>query len=43
VGAAPRRFFARVTPLEVVFEGEHAAPAALVLFQAGQQLRFVRE
>ncbi len=39
----PRRFFARVTPLELVFEGAGGPPAALVLEQNGQRLRFVRE
>lgn len=41
--AAPRRWFARVTPLEVVFDGDSGAPAALVLHQGGGQMRFVRE
>ncbi|MFT3718389.1 serine hydrolase [Pseudorhodoferax sp.] len=39
----PRRFFARVTPLEVAFEGEQGVPPALLLFQGGQQMRAVRE
>jgi CubicO group peptidase (beta-lactamase class C family) len=39
----PRKFFAKVTPLEVHFEGESGAPAAFVLNQGGQKLRFVRE
>lgn len=39
----PRRFFARVTPLEMVFEGAEGVPPALVLEQSGQRLRFVRE
>jgi len=38
-----RRFFARVTPLELVFDGDSGSPAALTLLQAGQRLRFVRE
>lgn len=41
--AEPRRWFARITPLEVQFEGDGGAPPALVLHQAGQRLRFVRE
>lgn len=41
---APRRFFARITPLEIVFDGEAAnAAPALTLLQGGQTLRFVRE
>jgi len=39
----PRRFFARVTPLEIHFEGDSGAPPAFVLHQAGQKTRFVRE
>jgi CubicO group peptidase (beta-lactamase class C family) len=38
-----RRFFARVTPLEIEFEGAEGVPPALLLRQAGQRLRFVRE
>jgi D-alanyl-D-alanine-carboxypeptidase/D-alanyl-D-alanine-endopeptidase len=38
-----RRFFARVTPLEMHFEGEGGAAPAFVLHQGGQKLRFVRE
>lgn len=38
-----RRFFARVVALEVVFEGDGGTPPALVLTQAGQRLRFVRD
>lgn len=38
-----RRWFARVTPLEVQFEGERGAPPAFVLAQGGQRMRFVRE
>ena len=37
-----RRFFARVTALEIHFEGESGVPPAFVLHQGGQQLRFVR-
>lgn len=37
-----RRFFARVTALEIRFEGESGVPPAFVLHQGGQQLRFVR-
>jgi CubicO group peptidase (beta-lactamase class C family) len=40
---APRRFFARVTPLQISFEGEAGPPPALELLQGGQRLRFVRE
>lgn len=40
---APRQFFARVTPLEMRFEGEDGPPPAFVLQQGGQRLRFVRE
>ena len=40
---ATRRFFARVTPLEIQFEGETGTPPALLLLQAGQRLRFVRQ
>jgi CubicO group peptidase (beta-lactamase class C family) len=39
----PRRFFARVTPLTIEFEGEGGTAPALLLLQAGQRLRFVRE
>jgi D-alanyl-D-alanine-carboxypeptidase/D-alanyl-D-alanine-endopeptidase len=39
----PRRWFARVTPLEVNFEGDTGPPPAFVLRQGGQQMRFVRE
>ena len=39
----PRRFFARVTPLEILFDGEQGVPAALTLHQGGNRLRFVRE
>lgn len=38
----PRRFFARITPLEIEF-AEGAPPASLMLMQRGQTLRFVRE
>lgn len=38
-----RRWFARVTPLEIHFEGESGPPPAFVLHQGGQRLRFVRE
>ena len=37
-----RRFFARVTALEIHFEGGSGVPPAFVLHQGGQQLRFVR-
>ncbi len=40
---SPRGFFARVTPLEIEFEGTEGAAPALVLRQGGQVLRFVRE
>lgn len=40
----PRQFFARVTPLEVHFDGpDGGAPAAFTLLQGGQRLRFVRQ
>lgn len=39
----PRKFFARVTPLEMHFEGDSGTPPAFVLHQGGQKLRFVRE
>ncbi len=42
-GIHQRRFFARVTPLEIHFEGDAGVPAALMLHQGGQKLRFVRE
>lgn len=39
-----RQFFARVTPLDVHFDGpEGSTPAAFTLLQAGQRLRFLRE
>lgn len=41
--AEARRWFARVTPLEIQFEGERGTPPAFVLAQSGQRLRFVRE
>ncbi|HEY9105997.1 MAG TPA: DUF3471 domain-containing protein [Roseateles sp.] len=37
---APRRFFAKVTPLEIEFDADDKA---LTLFQGGATLRFVRE
>jgi len=37
-----RRYFARVTALEMHFEGESGVPPAFVLHQGGQRLRFVR-
>lgn len=41
---APRQFFARITPLEIVFDGAPGgASPALTLLQGGQQLRFARE
>lgn len=39
----PRQFFARVTPLQITFEGETGPPPAFELQQGGQRLRFVRE
>ncbi|MEP7300726.1 MAG: serine hydrolase [Caldimonas sp.] len=39
---APRRFFARVTPLEIEFAAG-TPPASLTLMQGNQTLRFVRE
>lgn len=39
----PRRFFARVTPLEIEFDGEQGPPQALTLFQGANRLRFARE
>lgn len=38
-----RRWFARVTALEIHFEGESGPPPAFVLHQGGQRLRFIRE
>lgn len=38
-----RRFFARITPLEVVFEGAAGPAQALTLYQGGNALRFVKE
>jgi serine-type D-Ala-D-Ala carboxypeptidase/endopeptidase len=38
-----RKFFAKVTPLEMLFEGDAGAPPALLLHQGGQKLRFIRE
>lgn len=38
-----RRYFARVTPLEIQFDDDSGAPGALTLMQGGQRLRFVRE
>lgn len=38
-----RRFFARVAALEIAFEGDTGSAPALVLTQAGQRLRFLRE
>ena len=40
---AERVFFARITPLEVTFDGASGPAPALVLRQGGQTLRFVRE
>ena len=40
--STPRRFFAKVTPLQIEFDAA-GTPAALTLQQAGQTLRFVRE
>ncbi|MCE9658227.1 MAG: beta-lactamase family protein [Burkholderiales bacterium] len=39
---SPRRFFARITPLEIEF-AEGSPPASLTLLQGGATLRFVRE
>jgi CubicO group peptidase (beta-lactamase class C family) len=41
--AEDRRWFARVTALEVHFEGAEGPSQAFVLHQGGQRLRFVRE
>lgn len=38
-----RKFFAKITALELHFEGADGPPPAFVLHQAGQKLRFVRE
>jgi serine-type D-Ala-D-Ala carboxypeptidase/endopeptidase len=38
----PRRFFARITPLEIEF-AEGSPPPSLTLFQGAMTLRFVRE
>lgn len=38
-----RRFFARITALEIAFDGDAGRPASLLLLQGGQRLRFVRE
>jgi D-alanyl-D-alanine-carboxypeptidase/D-alanyl-D-alanine-endopeptidase len=40
--SSPRRFFARITPLEIEFAEGSPAPS-LTLFQGGMTLRFVRE
>lgn len=40
--SAPRRFFAKVTPLQIEFD-EAETPGALTLQQAGSTLRFLRE
>ncbi|MBP6251256.1 MAG: serine hydrolase [Rubrivivax sp.] len=40
---SPRQFFARVTALQISFEGESGPPPAFELQQGGQRLRFVRE
>ena len=39
---SPRRFFARITPLEIEF-AEGSPPPSLTLYQGGMTLRFVRE
>jgi hypothetical protein len=39
---SPRRFFARITPLEIEF-AEGSPPPFLTLFQGGMTQRFVRE
>ena len=38
-----RRFFARVTALEIHFDGADGVPPGFELLQGGQRLRFVRE
>lgn len=40
---APRRFFARVTPLEIVFDGEAGPAPGLTLLQGGARMRATRE
>ncbi len=40
---APRRYFARVTPLTIEFEGREGAPRSLKLAQSGALLEFKRE
>jgi CubicO group peptidase (beta-lactamase class C family) len=40
--SAPRRFFAKITPLQIEFDAADP-PAGLTLTQGGQTLRFVRE
>lgn len=42
LASAPRRFFAKVSPLQIEFDAAET-PAALTLQQAGQTLNFVRE
>ncbi|MBH9553015.1 serine hydrolase [Inhella gelatinilytica] len=42
-GKGVRHFFARITPLEIRFEGEAGLAPALRLQQAGRELRFLRE
>jgi len=39
----PRSFFARITPLEITFDGNEGAPPVLTLRQGGQTLVFRRE
>lgn len=41
--AAPRRFFARVSPLQVEFNGDSGTPAQLVIEQGGRKTVFRRE
>ncbi len=40
--SAPRRFFAKITPIEIAFDKGDPAPA-LTLEQSGQTLRGTRE
>ncbi len=41
--SGPRRFFAKVTPLEIEFAGDSGPPSRLVLAQGGRQTPFTRE
>lgn len=40
--STPRRFFARVAALDIVFDGDEGVPAAFTLNQGGASQRFVR-